>query len=98
MLRWIPPALAVAAVVLLLRRGYSFAVSRGWLYGPGQAPKGGNTVGGLGFEQVFQPSVDHVIEEQQRLQIEADHQVPSEGRGTEYGVRDTPPSDSEATE
>jgi len=96
-MRWIPYALAVIAVVLILRRLGSYAVSRGWLYGK-DGPSRGNAVGGLGFEQIVQPSIEHVYEEQQRLQIEADHDDPSDGRGTGYGVRGTPTSDSEVAE
>lgn len=82
---------AIATVAFyLLRAVWIHAVDRGWVYGK-DGPARGNAVGGLGFEQVFQPSVEHVIEEQQRLQIEADHNKPSDGRGT----RTTPEEDSQ---
>ena len=53
----------------LLRAFYAYAVEHGWLYGRGQAPRRGNTVG---FEQIFEQEIAQLIEEIDRIEIEAD--------------------------
>ncbi len=60
----------------------TFAAERGWIYYR-NGPRRGNVIGSLGFDHVFHPSVDHVIEEQHRFAIEADHDHPSDGANPE---------------
>ena len=67
-------------LVLALRRAWDRAAARGWVYARGEAPRRGNVVGGLGFEQVFEPEYEHVYEEQASRQVEPDHEATGEGR------------------
>lgn len=76
--------LALWVVGVALLGLYRRAVAAGWLYGPGQAPRRANTVGSLGFEQVFEPSMEYVFEERERLAIEADHQNPGDQRDESF--------------
>lgn len=67
---------ALVVAYYLLRAIALYAVDQGWIYGRGQAPKRGNVVGGLGFEQVFEPEIEYLIEEVHRTETEADHEAP----------------------
>ena len=67
----IPAVLIVSAVNRISR----WAGERGWVYNKHNPRRPGSGVGSLGlFEEVFQPSVRHVIEEQssERLRAEQD--------------------------
>lgn len=73
-MRWLL-GLAVAGVVILAVSWlWSSAASRGWVYGRGEAPRRGNVVGGLGFEQVFEPEYEHVYEEHRSVEVDGGHE------------------------
>jgi hypothetical protein len=66
-----------------LHRLGRYAAGRGWIY-YGTGPRRGNI---LGFEEVFQPSVEHYVEERASEAIVAHR--PVEVEGGPDGYRDT---------
>ena len=78
-MRWLLLFIALCVLVVALRRARDRAAGRGRVYPRGGAPTRGNVVGGLGFEQVFEPEYEHVYEEQQAVAVEADQDAVGEG-------------------
>lgn len=76
-MRWIQILVGLGALAYVGHRLATFAAGRGWIYYR-IGPRRGNAIGSLGFDQVFHPAVEHVIDEQHRLAIEADHDDPAE--------------------
>ena len=79
-MRWLLFSVGVLVFLFAFRSAWDRAASRGWVYARGEAPRRGNLVGGLGFEQVFEPEYEHVYEEQATWQVEADQDAAGEGR------------------
>ena len=78
-MRWLLLFIALCVLVVALRRARDRAAGRGRVYPRGGAPTRGNVVGGLGFEQVFEPEYEHVYEEQQAVAVEAEQDAVGEG-------------------
>lgn len=70
--------LGVAAALVALDRLALWAESRGWLYWRRSERRGGGSLGLL--EEIYQPSMIHVFEEETRLQTEAEQDESGEGR------------------
>lgn len=72
-MRWLLTIAGLGVFGLAVSRLWAAAAQRGWVYARGEAPKRGNLIGGLGFEQVLEPEYVHVYEEQHSLEARADH-------------------------
>ncbi len=71
---WLVFVLAVAGLVLvayLLHRAALWAEGRGWIYYKTKRRPGGAGLSLIG--QIYQPSIEHVVEAQQAERIKADH-------------------------
>lgn len=78
-MRWLAGIAGAGVLLFASSRLWSYAASRGWVYGRGETPKRGNVVGGLGFEQVFEPEYEHLYEEQQSEEVRADRDASGDG-------------------
>lgn len=74
-MRWLLTFAGVGVLGYALFRLWAEAARRGWVYARGEAPRRGNVVGGLGFEQVFEPEYTHVYEELSSLEVRAEHEA-----------------------
>ncbi len=72
-MRWLITITGLGAFGFAAFRLWSAAARRGLVYAGGDAPKRGNLIGGLGFEQVLEPEYVHVYEEQHSLEARTDH-------------------------
>ena len=80
LLLFVSAVVSVVALLLGWRRLWAWAVAHGWRYARGETPRRGNVIGGLGFEQVFEPEYEHVYEEQQSVVVAAEHEAMGQGR------------------